>query len=144
MDGKKHIIFDLTNPNYNYRGILFAEIDNTAVYKKMNAPFPTPKGYIAGVMAVVWTDEKGKFHTKLRIKYPCGNKHICTMDFDEEEYEKVNVNVTYVLNEIYKMPMIHKVWTPNPCGTGEGILEIIRKLDMIESARIIIPKEEKC
>jgi hypothetical protein len=42
-----------------------------------------------------------------------------------------------MLQEIYKMPLIHKRWTKNPDGKPEGILKIIEDLDMIESLMVI-------
>lgn len=133
---KDNIIFDLTNSSNKYKGVLFAEMDNSAVDKECNAPFPTPKGYVVGVMAVIWTDKNDKWYLTARIKFPSGNKQVIKMDFSKPEYKNININETYVLQELYKLPMINKIWTPNPSGESWGILEIMQKLDMIESSTI--------
>ncbi len=133
---KKQIIFDLTDETNNYRGVLFAEMDNAEVDKQMNSPFPTPKEYVAGVMAVIWTDKNGGWHAKLRIKFPSENKQVISMDFTKPEYKNVKVNETFVLQQMYKMPMVKKIWTPNPSGEAMGIVDIIRDLDMVESSRL--------
>jgi hypothetical protein len=35
------------------------------------------------------------------------------------------------------MPVSASVWVKNPCGTGQGIIKIVRDYDMIESCRIV-------
>ncbi len=133
-DEDNSIIFDLTRHDYNYKGVLFAEMDNKAVFAETG--MPPPKKWTAGVMAIIWTDEIGCWHSKIRIKFPSGNKQVTSRSFEEEFNEKVNVNETYVLNKIYEIPMVNKIWTKNPDGSPEGIVKIIKDLDMVESMRI--------
>lgn len=133
---KENIIFDLTRLDYKYKGVLFAEADNAEVDKQMQTPFPTPKNYLAGIMAIIWTDENEVWHTKLRFKFPSGNKQVISHSFDKEFEEGIKVNETYALQYLYKFPMVNKTWLPNPDGTGMGIIDLIKKVDMIESIQI--------
>lgn len=132
---KDNIIFDLSDHDNSYKGVFFAELDVASSSKDFGIP-PPPKGYEAGIMGIIWTDKRGCWHGKMRIKFPSGNKQVISCNFEEEFKKKINMNETYVLNYMYKLPMINKVWTPNPSGKGMGIFEIIKKLDMIESIRI--------
>jgi hypothetical protein len=132
---KNNFIFDLTDFSKNYRGVLFAEVDNEEMDNLWNSIFGTSKRYVAGVMAVIWTDKDNKWFAKMRIKFPSGSKHVVSFDFSTPEYEKINVNETFILQYLYQMPMVNKIWTPNPSGDGIGIVEIMEKLDMIESKR---------
>jgi hypothetical protein len=125
------IIFDLTRKDYSYKGVLFAELDNKAVQLEMGDPTPMPKGYIAGVMAIIFTNENREWHLTARIKFPSGNKQVIRLQGGKDS------NETKMLHELYKMPLIHKKWTKNPDGTPEGILKIIEDLDMIESLMVI-------
>ena len=125
-------IFNISRTDHKYKGILFAEADNEAVDREMNAPFPTPKSYVAGIMGLIWVDEKEIWHAKFRIKFPSGNKQVVSLDFDEEHKKKVKMNTTYVLQKIYKMPMINKKWYPNPTEDIDGIIKIMKESDMIE------------
>jgi hypothetical protein len=130
------VIFDLTNPKCIYKGVLFAEGDNSQL-DNFGIP-PIPQKFAPGIMAVIWVDEEGTWHHKTRMKFPqSGNKQVFSKNYKKEQQQGINVNETYVLQDIYKFPMKDKVWTPNPSGEGQGILEIIEKLDMIESAIII-------
>jgi hypothetical protein len=47
------------------------------------------------------------------------------------------VNETICLHEIYHFPMKHKCWLPNPSGTIEGLIEVMRQNGMIESMRVV-------
>ena len=125
-------IFDLTNKNHSYKGILFAEIDNSALQKEMGDPTPMPRDYVAGVMAIIFTDEEGVWRLTARIKFPSGNKQVIRLEDGKDS------NETKMLQQLYKMPMIHKTWTKNPDGSPEGMLKIIEDLDMIESM-VVIP-----
>lgn len=136
MIDKSQIIFDLTRLDYKYKGVLFAEADNAEVDKQIGSHIRTPKDYVAGIMAIIWTDEKGMWHTKLRFKFPSGNKQVISHSFDKEFEEWVKVNETYALQYLYKFPMVNKRWFPNPEETGMGIVNLIQKADMIESMKI--------
>jgi len=124
------VIFDCTNPKHLYKGVLFAEVDNGEVKKEMNSPFPTPKDYVAGVMAIIHVDENGIWHLTARIKFPSGNKQVIRLQ------ENPPCNETKLLQKFYKIPLVNKIWTPNPSGDSDGILNIIKDLDMIESIQI--------
>lgn len=130
------IIFDLTRHDYNYKGVLFAEMDTEAALTEMGMT-PLQKDYCAGIMGLIWTDEKGQWHGKLCIKFPSGNKQVIICNFEDEFKNGVKINETYVLNHFYKLPMIRKTWTKNHKGTIDGILKIIENLDMIESVEIV-------
>jgi hypothetical protein len=125
------VIFELTRTDYSYKGVLFAELDNVALQKEMGDPTPMPKDYLIGVMAVIFTDEKGEWHLTARIKFPSGNKQVIRLQGGKDS------NETKMLQELYKMPLIHKRWTKNPDGSPEGILKTIEDLDMIESRMVI-------
>ncbi len=128
---KENIIFDLTNPDWDYRGVLFAELDNEEINKMTGYQMPAPpKDYCAGVMAIIWKDKEGFFHMKLRIKFPSGSKQVYASQYPKDS------NETIILQDIYKVPMINKCWKRNEGGTGNGIIKIIEELDMIESMHI--------
>lgn len=98
--------------------------------KEMGDPTPMPKGYVAGLMAIIFTDEKGEWHLTARIKFPSGNKQVIRLEGGKDS------NETKMLHQLYKMPLIHKTWTKNPDGSPEGILKIVEDLDMIESYQV--------
>lgn len=61
-----------------------------------------------------------------------------------KQQQGIKVNETYVLNNVYtSLPMINKIWTPNPSGEWLGIVEIIEKLHMIENFKIENIHEKK-
>ncbi|MFA7192373.1 MAG: hypothetical protein WC089_03700 [Candidatus Paceibacterota bacterium] len=128
---KNDYIFVLDREDYDYKGVLFAEADDL----EMGGP-KMPKDYVAGIMGIIWTDEKGQWHAKMRIKFPSGNKQVMTLNFEKEFDEKMNINETYVLNRMYQMPMKNKVWTKNPGGTIPGIVKIVQDLNMVEHSRV--------
>lgn len=133
---KDDIIFDLTRKDWKYKGVLFGEVDNSQL-DNCGMP-PTPQKFAAGIMAVIWVDEEGTWHHKTRLKFlQSGNKHVFIKNYKKQKQEGVNVNETYVLQDIYKFPLIYKLWTPNPSGEASGMLEILEKLNMIESSRIV-------
>ena len=125
------IIFDLTRKDWTYKGVFFGEMDNAAV----DSPFPTPKGYVAGMMAIIWINEKGIWHMTARVKFPSGNKQVIRINYKEESNKGIKINETLILHELYKLPMINKLWCPNESGTPDGIFAILEKTDMIESIR---------
>lgn len=132
-----NIIFDLTNHNNKYKGVLFAEADNAEMDRQMGSHFPTPKSYVAGIMAIIWVDEQGIWRAKMRIKFPSGSKQVVTKNYDEEFKSGVKVNETYILQDFYKFPMINKMWVPNPDETPDGIVKLIKDADMIESIQVV-------
>lgn len=132
---ERGIIFDLSREDWDYKGIFFGELDTNAVDKEYG--MAAPKGFVAGIMAIIWVDETDTWHLSTRIKYPSGNKTVFHCAYHLEKVEGVNVNETYALNHLYKFPMTNKVWTPNPEGKAEGILKIMKDLDMIESCRVV-------
>lgn len=131
------VIFNLTREDYLYKGILFAEADNRQMDKEMNNPFVTPKDYVVGVMAIIWVDEKSIWHSKMRLKFPSGNKQVVSANYEKENEEGITVNETLVLQELYRFPMINKTWLPNPDGTPEGIVKLIQDIDMIENIKVV-------
>lgn len=137
MKNESKVIFDVTNPNCIYKGILFAELDFQEMDKQIKCPVPILKDYVAGVMALIWIDEKGIWNAKLRIKFPSGNKQVCHKTYQDEFDKKINVNETYVLNDLYRFPLKNKKWMKNSNGTPEGILKLLKESDMIESLKII-------
>lgn len=134
MNDEENVIFDLTIKDCIYRGVFFGELDNDYVNGHVEDGMPKmPKEYIVGVMALIWTDPQGIWHIKTRLKFPSGNKQVVEKVFSEEVEEKKQVNETYVLQHLYKIPMVRKIWTRNPSGKPEGIVEIIKNLNMVES-----------
>ena len=87
-------------------------------------------------MGIIWVDEDGIWNCKLRLKFPSGNKQFICRKYDQEHAENVNINETYVLSDMNQMPMKNKMWLKNESGTHEGIIELIRNADMIESFRV--------
>lgn len=125
-------IFDLTNPDYKYKGILFAEIDNKEVFSDCPFPIPNESIFHGGIMAVIYVDENQIWRCTIRIKHLSGNKHVLRKEFGKES------NCTSILQTIYNLlPMKNKIWTKNQSETAEGILEIIKGLDMIESFTVL-------
>ena len=127
----KEVIFDLRRRDYSYKGVLFAELDTNESAREIHFPFAPPKDYICGVMAIVYTDENGNWHLKARIKFPSGNKVAIPIEGGKDSNEEK------MLEQLYRVPMIHKIWTANPDGTPEGIVKIIQDLDMVEYSRIV-------
>ena len=136
MLNKNQVIFVLDRDDYDYKGIFFAEVDLGMTCEDF-AMGPAPKDYVVGVMGVIWTDEKGCWHGKMRLKFPSGTKQVIESNFEKELKEGINMNETYVLNHMYKLPMINKIWRKNPDGTSEGIVKIMQDLDMVEYSRIV-------
>ncbi len=131
------MIFDVTREDWQYKGLLFAELDNQEICNfsgLLNQGMP--EDYIVGFMGLIWVDEKGIWNGKFRLKFPSENKQICHKIYDKEAKNNIPVNETVVLQEFYKMPLIKKRWYKNESGKPEGILEILEKSDMIESKRV--------
>jgi hypothetical protein len=133
---ESEVIFDLTNPNNKYKGVMFAEVDNQELDREMQSPFPTPQKYAAGVMAIIWVDEEGIWNAKMRFKFPSGNKQVITKKYDVEAKEGETINENIVLQDLYRFPMIHKMWLKNDDETGHGIIELIEKAEMVQYIRI--------
>lgn len=125
------VIFNLDDSSNIYKGVLFAEVDNGEIDKEMGGFPPTPKDYCAGVMAIIWTDQDGFWQMKMRIVFPSRNKQVISKTYSKDS------NETLVLQDIYKFPIIRKIWTKNPDGTAMGIVKIIKDLDMVETMRIV-------
>lgn len=128
MTENKDFIFDLTREDHDYRGVLFAEVDFNEI--DMGCPFPQPKDYCAGIMAIIFIDENKDWHLVGRIKFPSGNKQVLRLFGGKDS------NETKLLQQFYKAPMKNKVWTRNIDGTPEGIIKILRDLDMVESEKL--------
>lgn len=135
---KSHIIFDLTNRKNTYKGVLFSEMDHIEAGKQLDCPFPPPPSdYCVGIMAIIWVDEDGIWNAKMRLKFPSGNKQVVCRKYDEEHKENITINETYILNDLYKIPMRKKIWLKNKSGTPEGMFDLIKDADMIESIKSI-------
>lgn len=129
-------IFDLSRTDWDYRGILFAEMDIDEMEKQMrNISPPIKQEWIAGLMMIIWIDENKEWNMKCRIKFPSGNKQIMHKNYGKDCSE------TKILQELYHIPLKNKVWTRNEVGTSDGMLDIMKNLDMIESIRVVDEKE---
>jgi hypothetical protein len=143
---KNNYIFELRRNDYKYKGILFAEIDFAEIDNKednqqMGSPMPMPENFIAGAMAIIWIDEKGIWHAKMRIKFPSGSKQVMSRDYLEEFKHKLNINETYVLQDLYRIPMKNKCWYPNKTEDIDGMVKILQESDMLESYKVISEEE---
>lgn len=124
---KSNFIFVLDRDDWSYKGILFAEADVAIMFKDSGMP-PPPKEWVAGIMMMIWTDENGIWRSRIRFKYPSGNKMVASAEYGKDS------NETKILSEIYShVPMIYKKWYKNPDGSIEGMLKILEESDMIES-----------
>ena len=126
------MIFDLTKPG-DYRGIFFGEVDLKEIEK--DCPCPPAPNFHAGMMAIIFIDENKDWQLVARIKFSTGAKQKYTRNFGKDG------NETIILQELYKMPMINKIWTKNTGGDAMGILKIIQDMHMIESYQVM-PNEK--
>ena len=124
---ERDCIFNFTNPDWQYKGVLSAIVDNDSVCKEMGEPKRMHRKYIAEVIAFVWVDENGIWNFKARIKFPSGNKQTFAGELGKDSNEDEAVKT------ICKMPMKEKYWFPNPKGTVEGLIEVMQENDLIES-----------
>src|SRR5574338_731349 len=92
---------------------------------------PMPKDYVTEVIAFIWVDEHGEWFWKGRLKFPSGNKMVFRGTCGK------NANETKCLHEIYKFPMVEKNWFPNPKGTVDGLIDVMKENDLIESIQRI-------
>lgn len=96
-----------------------------------------PKDFVVEVWGVIFTDENGIWRCTFRLKFPSGTKQVIRTEFG------IDSNETKILQDIYSsLPMKEKCWVRNPKGTGNGLLEEMRKADMIESVQIMVDKHE--
>lgn len=130
MIDKEEVIFDFTNPNWKYKGILFANFDTSEMEKEIG--FPPPSTFYGGFMAIIWIDENQDWIGKGRMKFSSGNKQIYSKNFGKKSSE------TEILQFFYQLPLKDKIWKKNPSEDVIGIIEIIKDLDMIESYKIIL------
>ncbi len=135
------MIFDLTRQDCQYKGVLFAELDNQEVCNTVGMPGRVADDYCVGFMGLIWVDEKGIWNGKFRLKFPSENKQICHKIYDEEAKNNITVNETLVLHDFYRLPLIRKRWYKNESGKPEGILEILKESDMIESMKVYKAEE---
>ena len=132
---EKNYIFKLDREDYNYRGILFADLD----LKKISLDCPVnffSSNYETGFMGIIWTDEKGMWHFKGRVKFPSGNKMSTENSYEDEHKEELSLSVQYVLEDMKRLPLINEVWYPNPTGSIDGMIEIMKNSDMIEWMKV--------
>jgi hypothetical protein len=132
MGAARMIIFDLTNPLFKYKGILSAIVDIDELSRSKACPCHSPKDSIIELIAIIWMNEKEEWNYKVRIKFPSGNKQVGGKNLG------CYCNETKCLHDIYKIvPMKDKYWFKNPCGTVNGILEILEREEMILSIQTI-------
>jgi hypothetical protein len=132
----ENVIFEFRDDDgNNYRGVLFAEIDFAAIDKDIDSPVPQPKGFIAGFMAIIWTDKSNIWHMKGRTKFPSGSKMVHSKSYGKES------NETLILQDLYKMALHRKKWCKNNSGTVNGIMNIMHENDMIEYEKIVKAKD---
>ena len=123
--------FKIDREDYNYKGVLIAQTDGSQCLEEMKGCFPAiPEDYFGIVIAIIWTDETGMWHAKMKVEFPSGNKQIVLFKFDEEFNTDIKVNETYILNHIYKIPMKRKKWKRNPEGTATEFKKIIKDLGL--------------
>lgn len=137
LDCRCNVIFDITRRDWKYKGVLLAQVDTEEINKEMNAAFPTPKSYIAGIMGIIWVDERGVWNAKVMVKFPSGNKQVLTRIYEGKQCEGVNINTTYVLQDLYQLPIVNKNWYPNKDESPCGILDILAKTNMIDSYEVV-------
>lgn len=123
----ENIILDISNEKYKYKGILSAIIDNKAVAEMTHTPVGFFGDDVAEVFVIIYQDECENWIWKGRIKFPSGNKQVIQNNMGK------NSNETACLHDIYKLPLSEKQWFKNPCQTGYGLLDIMRKNDLILS-----------
>lgn len=128
---KSNFIFVLDRDDWSYKGVLFADFDISEVEKNSPSPMSVPPNFTAGFMMIIWTDENGKWHAKMRIKFPSGSKISGEREFGKDS------NETKILSQIYKdTALINKRWYKNPDGSIRGMLKIIEKSNMVESKQV--------
>lgn len=113
-----------------YKGVLTAQIDKKAVYEEVNdkeMPLKDISTYQVEVLGMIWTDEVGEWNMKMRMKFPSGNKQAFSKKYGKDS------NETFILQDMYKMPMINKRWYKNPTGDLDKLIEIMLKNDLVES-----------
>lgn len=130
-------IFVIDREDYNYRGVLFSELDNETCSSMPDCPHQFPEHYCVGVLALIWTDENGLWHAKVRLKFPSGNKQVYELDFAKEMLEGIQIDEEYILSRICAIPMKHINYRRNKWGTPAGILEILRDSDWVESEKVV-------
>lgn len=118
-------IFDLSRSDWVYKGIVEGEMDNVAV---MGFDMP---GYVCEYWGIIYVDEKGDWQSKSRLKFPSGNKQVISKNYGKE------ANETSILHEIYKLPFRYKNWHRNPCGTADGMFDLMEKNDLILSMTVV-------
>ena len=125
-------IFDFRNEAWKIKGVLSAIVDLAEVEKQMDAPpeMKLPNEFEAELIAFIWSDENEEWHSKLRIKFPTGKKKVFFRSFGKD------ANETKCLHEIYQLPLKDNFWFPNPSGTIQGILEIMKKEGLILSLEV--------
>ena len=126
-------IFDFTNPNWKYKGVLSAEMDKRAVEEFHNLPpqlLTVDPKFIVEIIGFIWIDEHDEWTMKMRLKFPSGNKQAFGKSFGKK------ANETIVLQEMYKLPMVNKHWFRNPEGTFESLLKVMAANDLIASMEI--------
>lgn len=128
-------IFNFSNPNWKYKGVLSAEADYNTLEKEWD--IKQPPGYTVYIVAFIWVDEVGDWFFRVRLKFPSGHKQVygCNMGKDSNE--------TLCLEEMYRFPMQKKKWIANPSGILDRLLELMKKHDMIESIEFRLRDDTK-
>lgn len=121
--------FDLSENN-KFKGVLSAIVDNREMFA--DTGIIPPKEYIIEAFGIIWVDKNDEWQMRVRLKFPSGNKQSFANNYGKD------ANETLVLHDIYKLPMYYKHWFPNPTGTFEALLQIMKDNDLIEWSRMEI------
>lgn len=119
---------------WSYKGVLSADLDKKAAYEFMGGhPLPQTfdRKYVVEILGFIWTDEAGEWNMKMRLKFPSGNKQAYGSQYGKD------VNETFVLQDMYRLPMINKNWFSNKDGTLDSLVKLMKEKDLIESIQII-------
>lgn len=128
-------IFNFSYDNgWSYKGVLSAEMDKKAVDDFAGGPplmQTFDRKYVVEILGFIWTDEHGEWNMRMRLKFPSGNKQAYGSHYGK------NVNETFVLQDMYRLPMINKNWFSNKEGTLDSLIKLMKQKDLIESIQII-------
>lgn len=123
----KDCIFNFSNPACKIKGIMSAVVDIEEVLKLSDFPFAFRKDFGAEVIGIIWIDENHIWQWKMRIEFPSGNKQVVYGDCGKNSDEDT------CLNEMQKLPMKEFYYFPNAAEDVNGLIEIMKKNDLIKS-----------
>lgn len=122
------IIFDLDEEGIEWLALIEGLFD----LNKVSPMMPIPRKYWPELFGMIYRDKEKVWHLKGRLKFRSGSKQVFT-----RTYEGDFVLIDIITKVLETLPLEGAYVFQNKSGTREGILEILKEQNLIDSIKII-------